>query len=380
MEGNVAARAVVVLQSGLYRSGSTYWMKEVLYEYFAERLCGLFDAILLAAPVTTSDEDRFQHARVEAAGVHVLELQSRLSGGLRLVRAIRGADFVWVFLPSLKGLFAGLACIVLRVPYAVYYGGDIKLTGGRFPTVLKNAAFRLVLRKAGAGIAAGGELVASARRYLPSTEPTVPAISIRPEHLDETEARGPQSPGAVFRWIYVGNTHPWKRPDVLLRAFALWSRCAGVPGELHFVGPGPQDALRASSEELGVAPAVHWHGYVPNGEGLYDLYRQADVFVLASEFEGFPRVLYEAMAFGVPIVTTPVSGVPYLLHDEAECLMVPMGDPQAMAAAVSRLQTDRPLRERLARNALTVVRPIVEADGSEQVRRAVLRALAESAC
>jgi glycosyltransferase involved in cell wall biosynthesis len=125
---------------------------------------------------------------------------------------------------------------------------------------------------------------------------------------------------------------------------------------------------------------VHWHGYVPNGEDLYGLYRQADAFVLASEFEGFPRVLYEAMAFGVPIVTTPVSGVPYLLHDQEECLLVPMGDPQAMADAVSRLQTDQVLRDRLVANALAVVRPIVEADGSEQVRRAVLRALAASEC
>jgi glycosyltransferase involved in cell wall biosynthesis len=373
----VAGRCVVVLQSGLFRSGDSYWMKEVLYEYLASRIVPLFDQVAVATPVTTSEEDRFQHARLEAPSVRVIELQRRVPGWITLLRAIATADVAWVFLPSVRGLAAGLVCRALRTPYAIYYGGDIGLAGGRLPHWARDAAFRFVVSHAGAVIAAGGELVESVRGLNPRVEPTVPAIGLRPEHLDETERLlvKPTERNEVFRWLYVGNTHPWKRPDVLLRAFATWRATADRLGELHMVGPGPQGSLRALAADLGVADCVHWHGYVRNGESLFAIYRSSDVFVLASEYEGFPRVLYEAMAFGLPVVTTPVAGVPYLLSDGRDCLMVPMDSPERMAAAVARLAAEPELRSAIVENALKTVRPILEADGPLQVRQAVQRTL-----
>lgn len=78
----------------------------------------------------------------------------------------------------------------------------------------------------------------------------------------------------------------------------------------------------------------------------------ADLFVLASHYEGLPVAIMEATSMGLPIVTTAVGEIPNFLTDQESALIVPAGDPAALAGAVERLVADEPLRCRLARGAL----------------------------
>ncbi len=86
---------------------------------------------------------------------------------------------------------------------------------------------------------------------------------------------------------------------------------------------------------------------------LLELYRDSDVAALACRIvddgdrDGIPNVLVEAMAVGLPVVSTAVSGIPELVRDGQTGLLVPPEDPAALAAALRRL-TDPVLRERLA--------------------------------
>jgi glycosyltransferase involved in cell wall biosynthesis len=77
----------------------------------------------------------------------------------------------------------------------------------------------------------------------------------------------------------------------------------------------------------------------------------ADLFVLSSFEEGFPRVLLEAMGFGLPIVSTAIHGVPEIARAGAEALLVPPGDSRAMADALLQLLEDREFARRLGRQA-----------------------------
>jgi glycosyltransferase involved in cell wall biosynthesis len=94
----------------------------------------------------------------------------------------------------------------------------------------------------------------------------------------------------------------------------------------------------------------------PRQESLRDIYSSADVFVSSSTFEGFGLPGLEAMACGVPVVTTDSGGVrEYAIHDETAVLVTPK-EPEALAAAIIRVLKDEKLRQRLIKNGLKKVK------------------------
>jgi len=138
------------------------------------------------------------------------------------------------------------------------------------------------------------------------------------------------APGArAIGWV--GRLSHEKGADILLDAMSL----VGDPAiEVNFLGDGSLRALlegRASTS--GVSSRVRWHGIVPDA-GVYAA--AFDCFVLSSRTEGTPIALLEAMAGGVPIVTTAVGGVPDIVS-EAEALLVPAENPGALARAIAEV-------------------------------------------
>jgi L-malate glycosyltransferase len=90
-------------------------------------------------------------------------------------------------------------------------------------------------------------------------------------------------------------------------------------------------------------------------DAMADLYRQATVVLNPSLTDNMPNSVLEAMASGVPVVSTDVGGVPFLLEHEATGLLVPPGQPEQMAQAVLRLLDNQAVRERLVANGLREV-------------------------
>lgn len=115
----------------------------------------------------------------------------------------------------------------------------------------------------------------------------------------------------------------------------------GRPGELE------QRAIEEQAVELGVAERVRFRGAVPL-DRLLPLYRNYDVFVLPTlPGEGIPRVLLEAMSNGLPVVTTRVAGIPSLISDEANGLLLEEPSAAALADAIARVIEDGVLRRNL---------------------------------
>lgn len=116
---------------------------------------------------------------------------------------------------------------------------------------------------------------------------------------------------------------------------------------LHLAGDGPErQRLEEEVSARGLAARVTFHGFLSQ-DRLKALYRQADLFALSSLAEGVPAVLMEAMAMEIPCVATSITGIPELIRDGVEGLLVPPGDPEALAGALRRLITDADLRLRL---------------------------------
>ena len=141
----------------------------------------------------------------------------------------------------------------------------------------------------------------------------------------------------------------------LLDAVALL-RHDGVRVRLLVSGPGPDTELVAERvRELDLGSDVELLGPVGYGEAP-EVYRRGDLFVSPSYAEGFPITILEAMATGLPVVSTDVVGVRDCIRPEDNGLLVPRDDPFALAAAIRRLITDDVLRRRLAERAHSDVR------------------------
>lgn len=142
-----------------------------------------------------------------------------------------------------------------------------------------------------------------------------------------------------------GRLVPVKDHRTLLSAFALLR--AKRPARLVIFGEGPLEAdLRAQAEALGVSQSVLLPGYVNDPSACY---RAADLFVLSSTSEGFGNVLIEAMAEGVPVVSTDAPHGPReILADGQFGALVPVGQPEALEAAMA-LALDNPIDARQLR-------------------------------
>jgi glycosyltransferase involved in cell wall biosynthesis len=125
-----------------------------------------------------------------------------------------------------------------------------------------------------------------------------------------------------------------------------------LPLSVSFLGEGRQrEALQARVRELGLEPRVSWHGPVADAERVLAAF---DVLVISSRTEGTPILLFEAMAAGVPIVTTAVGGIPDVVSAR-EALLVPAERPDALATAIRNVFTDHEGAEARVRAASTVL-------------------------
>ena len=150
----------------------------------------------------------------------------------------------------------------------------------------------------------------------------------------------------------VGRLRPEKGQRFLVEAFALLKK-RGYAVRLLIVGSGTEDAtIRQRAEELGVTNDIEWTGY--REQPMPDIER-SHVCVLPSLTEGFPNAVVEYMAGGRAVVATDVGGVREIVTPGETGLLIPPGDPVAMADALAKLADDAELRETLGRNARALV-------------------------
>jgi len=152
---------------------------------------------------------------------------------------------------------------------------------------------------------------------------------------------------ADFSVLSVARLAGDKALDFLISAVAyLKDRVDGL--SLTLVGDGPMRGdLEDQARDLGIAGIVRFTGALEH-EDVCAEYVKADVFALPSFWEGIPVVLIEAMAVGVPVIATRITGIPELIADGENGLLVPTGRSDALALAILKLYENRSLMEKFA--------------------------------
>lgn len=244
-------------------------------------------------------------------------------------------------------LFAAPAIWIARlrgIPAVVNYRG-----GEAEPFLRKSAgAVRFSMRRAAALAVPSGFLREVFARFGVDARIVPNIIDLEKFHAGNAHPAG-------IHVLVARNLEPLYDIASALRAFALLrERHAGA--RMSVAGSGPErNHLERLAEELGIGGRVRFTGRL-DSEAMAVLYREATLSLNPSLADNMPNSVLEALACGLPVVSTDVGGVPHLVRHEHTALLVKPGDAEGMAQAMIRLIEDETLRANLIRN------------GSEHVR------------
>ena len=333
------------------------------------------------------------HSCFEAENIKVIELPrvkgKKQAGVLRkawqflkvfllLMRVVPRIDLLYVFLPSYPSALGWVAAQLWRKDHIVYGADDWEqasesmfrwesLRGTRFYRLyarLNRLMERTIVKTALFTVAAGGQLREKYKKFGSPSYDTTPRMTLTSADIFE---RADTCTGEKIVLINVGSLIHDKAQHILIEAFASLSR-QNDQIYLRLVGDGPeQSRLEALVEKFNIKDRVEFVGYVEEEEELYSMLRSADIFVLSSVTEGFPRVLYEAMTMRLPIVTTDVGGIPYLLTDNVNARVVSSGDVTGLESAIHDVIKNGDLRRKMILEASRTMQSVFSRTNTAQI-------------
>jgi glycosyltransferase involved in cell wall biosynthesis len=171
----------------------------------------------------------------------------------------------------------------------------------------------------------------------------IPTERYAPDPARRTAWRSQHAvPRDALVFTCVAGLRPQKNHRLLLQAFAqaapqLPDALLLLVGPPDRLDPAYAESLKALAQELGLGQRVRFLG---SRADVPDILRASDVFVLSSDYEGNPLSVLEAMAAGLPVISTAVGGVPELVQHGATGLLVPAGDACSLAEAIAQLGCD----------------------------------------
>ena len=270
----------------------------------------------------------------------------RVPGLVRLLRRERPAVFHAHMSSPVACKWGLTAAVLARVPAVL---GSVQV-GAYEPDRSSYWQLRALARGVDRYLAVSGEIAAELVEDLGWPAEKVEVVY---NAVDVERAAVPAPPG-LREQLGGSETRPLVLTPARLNAQkghdALLEAVAEVPGALFLLaGDGPErERLEGRATELGVAERVRFLG---RREDVPQLLGACDVFCLPSLYEGSSLAVLEAMAAGIPIVSSAIGGTEELIEDGRSGLLVPPGDAPALAAALRRLLDDPRLREELAERA-----------------------------
>jgi glycosyltransferase involved in cell wall biosynthesis len=296
--------------------------------------------VATAAPPTLPLDERIRvvgTASFDGIAGYLRHLPAMLRANRSVLRdAIGAADLVWLKVPASNAPLAGWLAWRAGVARFGYVAGSASAVAqGRglgVPARLVGLAYDLAGPLAGGGhrIVAGEGVVGGDGIVTSLVEPG--------EIRDLSAAPWPAIPWRL-RLAWAGRLAPGKGLETLLEALAVLtaSEKPGERVELVMIGDGPaRGALEARATELGVGDRIHWLGYVADRPTYFDALANCDLFVFPSPAEGFPKVVLDAMAVGLPVVARP-SGQLAPLAVRGLIEAIGSGDAGELAGAIGGL-------------------------------------------
>jgi glycosyltransferase involved in cell wall biosynthesis len=249
--------------------------------------------------------------------------------------------FFYIYFPGVFPIVVALMCRVLGIKYGLYIRGEwsdrsiLKIIN---KSIFKNAEFIFTTGRT------FSEIVSE---HNENTEPVYPMISFNPFDVPTKKDFPPE----LSRGLFLGHLKRRKGVLDIVQAVKL-AYDAGLEARVDFIGGGSPDDIRDFKnciEENDVAHLITYHGHVGDPTKLSRYFEEADYFVYPSFYpEGFPRVVFEAMLFQLPIICTILPGMKRFMQNARNCLEVKKNDPEAIADQMVLLSRNYEKRKAIA--------------------------------
>lgn len=210
---------------------------------------------------------------------------------------------------------------------------------------------RMLYRHAFAGVAQTDHASAWLRSLMPSRHVYIVPNAVDTEHFTGPRSSTTTRPRSI---LSVGRLHRQKGHDVLIKAFALLPQELREQWHLRIVGEGVERArLEALVRSLGCTEHVTLPGTT---QDILSEYHQADVFAMASRYEGFPNALLEAMATGLPVVASNIPPMRAILCESDAGILFPVGSPEGASQALLEMIANKDRRREAGFNGAELVK------------------------
>lgn len=349
-------RVLCIGNGGMIRRDGRSWTHRSMATFLAETAM-MVREVCFCAWLDPEDDPLADTSAESLRGVRARALP-RFDGGAwtkwsngvialaQLAREVVRSDFVYLYWPGRLSSIAARICRALGKPYGIYFRGEQIPPDPSLPATLAQARFTLTT---------GESLGTVARTYCRDVEYVTPMTSLGPDDLRDPR---PPKQDAPCRLLFVGRIEERKGVFELLKAMSYLEHW-GVPFELTLIGHCYDPARVEAELTPAVAKHVRFVGVVSDFAELTRHYLESNMLVVPSHDEGFPRVLYEAMALGVPILTTFVGSVETLMVDRTNCLRIDVRNPRDIAEKVRELVADPELGRVITASASRDIRELM---------------------
>jgi len=244
-------------------------------------------------------------------------------------RRIRKSDFLYLSYPGNICMIMAIFAILQRKPFGLYVRGE---------KGVRSKISRYLFRHAVISLTISPVFTKFIRTLKAPAETIRPMIEYREADILQ-DRRYPTK--EIYQLLYVGRIEYFKGIYDLVDAIKIIIDRKSTNIHMSIVGDGADaNKIKHRVAALGLSKYVTFQGTVSDHNQLAYLYRQSDLFILPTHHEGFPRVLYESMIAGLPIITTFVGTISHLMKDGFNCYRIPPKNPSALAEKVIQVLQD----------------------------------------